>query len=301
VLAGRYELDSVIGIGATAAVYSSWDRVGRRAVAVKLFAAGVDDLGRRRQHRELAMLARLEHPALVTLLDAGAQDGRSFLVMQLVDGPSLEHRLAEAAMPPGAAVGLGEALAQALAYVHAQGVTHRDVKPANVLLRHDGRPLLVDFGIALLVDVTRVTASGAVVGTAAYLAPEQIRGDPVGPPADVYALGLVLIEALTGRRAYPGTTAEAVLARLHHPPPLPEGIPDDLAALLHSMTLEQPDRRPTARAVARRLHAIDVGAAAATSTPPAPVRRRAPLIARWPWRRGRTLHSAPALITGSRR
>ena len=140
-----------------------------------------------------------------------------------------------------------------LAHVHARGFVHRDVKPANILLDHGREPRLADFGIARALDGTVATATGAVAGTAAYLAPEQVRGETVGPPADVYALGLVLIEARTGRREYPGAMVESATARLYRRPAVPEGLPPDLAALLSAMTHPDPAARPNAADVAAAL------------------------------------------------
>jgi hypothetical protein len=146
-------------------------------------------------------------------------------------------------------------LADALAHVHRGGIVHRDLKPANVLLDPDGRPRLTDFGIARALDGTAVTGTGFVVGTAAYLAPEQVRGERVGPEADVYALGLVLLEALTGRREYPGALVESATARLHRPPAVPPHLPDALSTALHAMTARDPAARPTAAQVAALLEA----------------------------------------------
>jgi eukaryotic-like serine/threonine-protein kinase len=275
-LDGRYELGEVHGRGGSATLYRAWDRRDARIVALKLFARGVHGPDRHRQHRELATLARLDHPGLVTLLDAGADDDRAFLVMEFVDGPSLADALAEGPWPAEQVERLGARLAAALAYVHAHGVTHRDVKPANVLLDGAGEPLLADFGIALLVDTTRVTATDAIVGTAAYLAPEQLRDAEVDPAADVYALGLVLLEAVTGLRAFVGTSAEAILARLVAPPTVPATVPAPLACLLGKMTADDPDLRPTAAEVAQVLS----GAASPTVPPP-----RRPGRVGWTWRR----------------
>jgi serine/threonine protein kinase len=253
VIAGRYELGPVIGRGGTADVHRARDLRLQRDVAVKLFTRGVTGSDRQRQDTELATLARLRHPGLIELFDAGTEDGRTYLVMQLVTGPPLAERLQAGPLPEQVVVGFGAELADTLAYVHSHGITHRDVKPANVLLGEDDRPMLGDFGIARLVDTTRVTAAGYLVGTAAYMSPEQVRGGHVGPATDVYALGLVLLECLTGNREYPGAIMESLTARLHRPPDVPPGLAGGLTPLLTRMTATDPAERPTAADVAASL------------------------------------------------
>src|SRR5205823_4403033 len=144
---------------------------------------------------------------------------------------------------------LGAQIGNALAYVHGHGTIHRDIKPANILIDREGQPKITDFGIARLVDSARRTATGVTVGTAAYLSPEQVTGAEVGPACDVYSLGLVLLECLTGRREYPGTGAEAALARLHRPPEIPASLPRPWPGLLAAMTDSDPSRRPAAAEV----------------------------------------------------
>jgi eukaryotic-like serine/threonine-protein kinase len=253
VVLGRYEVGEVLGRGGSATVHRARDRHTERAVALKLFAPGVDTRDRHRQRAEVRTLSRLDHPGLVRLLDAGTDDGRAYLVTDLVEGPTLAARLSEGPLPPAEVTELGARLADALAHIHAQGITHRDVKPANVLLDPGYGPRLADFGIARLVDSTRVTTGDAVVGTAAYMAPEQLRGGTVGSPTDVYALGLVLLEAVTGSSGWPGTGLEPVLARLTIPPRIPAEVPATLARLLEAMTDVAPARRPTAVQVAATL------------------------------------------------
>ncbi len=255
VLAQRYELGPLLGEGGSAQVHWAWDRQLNRAVAVKLFAPGVAGPDRHRQDRELAALIRLTHPGLVALYDTGIDHGRTYLVMCLAQGPSLAARLHEATLGVSTVAQLGAQLANALTYVHAQGVTHRDIKPANVLFDEHNHPLLADFGIALLVDTTRITLTGAVIGTAAYMAPEQVRGELVGPPADIYSLGLVLLEALTGRREYPGTSVESACARLHRTAGVPVNLPGELTDTLRRMTAIEPTERPSSAAAAHALHA----------------------------------------------
>ena len=239
---GRYELGALLGTGASAVVRRALDRVSGRTFAVKLFHAGASAHDRRRQQREMRALAALHHPGLVALHDGGVEDGRPFIVTDLVEGPTLAERLDVGPLDPDEVLRIGARLADALAHVHGAGIVHRDLKPANVLLGADG-PRLADFGIARALDGTAVTGTGYVVGTAAYLAPEQVRGEWVGPEADVYALGLVLLESLTGRREYPGALVESATARLHRPPCIPTGLPFALDTALRAMTaLDQFDR-----------------------------------------------------------
>lgn len=253
VLVQRYELGPLLGQGGSAQVYWAWDRLLDRAVAVKVFAPGVAGPDRNRQDHELAALKRLVHPGLVELYEAGTHQGRTYLVMRLAQGPSLADRLRDMPLPVTTVAELGAEVADTLTYVHANGVTHRDIKPANVLLDEQDGALLADFGIALLVDCTRVTVSGAVIGTAAYMAPEQVRGELVGPPADVYSLGLVLLEALTGRREYPGTSVESACARLHRAPDVPENLPAGLTHILRRMITIESAERPCSAAAASAL------------------------------------------------
>ncbi|HTK62770.1 MAG TPA: protein kinase [Pseudonocardia sp.] len=250
VLEGRYALGELVGVGASAWVYRAEDLRTGRDVAVKLYPPGVGGTDRARQRSELALLAQLHHPNLVVLFDAGEESGRAYLVMEFVDGATLAEQLREGPMQAGEVSRLGAELGYALAYVHSRGITHRDVKPANVLM--GGRPMLTDFGIARLVDAARVTQTGYLIGTPAYLAPEQVSGGPVGMPADVYALGLVLLEALTGRREFDGDGPEAAFARLSREPYVPEGLPG-LTDLLREMTALDPADRPTAGQVSERL------------------------------------------------
>jgi serine/threonine protein kinase len=250
---GRYELGPVLGRGASAVVYRARDLHERVAVAVKLLHHTSASAEVRRQQDEVAVLAKLRHPGLVQLRDAGTEQGRLFVVTDLADGPTLAARIRTGPpLRPPALHRLGRRLADALAYVHGCGVVHRDVKPSNILLHRGLRPRLADFGIAHVLDRTATTA-GVILGTAAYLAPEQVRGEPVTPATDVYALGLVLLEAATGRREYPGRQIEAATARLRRPPQMPQQLPADLTALLRSMTLDDPDQRPTAATVAAAL------------------------------------------------
>ncbi|GAA4542161.1 serine/threonine-protein kinase [Amycolatopsis samaneae] len=266
VVGDRYELGELLGSGGTARVYRARDRDADGEFAIKLFHRNAATFGPRRA-RETAILRSLDHPGVVRLHDAGQEDDRAYLVMQLVEGEDLAERLLTGPLGLDEIVAMAQRLAEALAHVHDRGVVHRDLKPGNVLLGADGATI-TDFGVAYLLDTTRVTAVGAVAGTAAYMAPEQVLGEPVGPPADVYALGLVLIEAVTAEREYTGSRVEAALARLVRPPRIPEGLPEALSQLLHLMTARDPALRPTATEVAKALCGADpVPVASPFSTP----------------------------------
>lgn len=266
VLAGRYLVRDRIGSGGMAEVFRACDQLLNRDVAVKVFRTPVDEPGNSssvaRRELELQALAQLSHPNLITLFDASlAQGETAFLVMELVDGPNLAARLREGALPEPQARVLGEQVADALAYVHARGMVHRDVKPANILLGTDGsatepdgmRARLSDFGIVRMIDDARLTAVAFTLGTASYLSPEQALGANVDPAADVYSLGLVLIEVLTGVRSFDGPQHEAVAARLVRSPDIPPNLPGPWPQLLAAMTARDPTARPSAADVANSL------------------------------------------------
>ncbi|MHA6779698.1 serine/threonine-protein kinase [Pseudonocardia saturnea] len=275
VLGGRYRLEGLLGAGGMADVHRAEDLRLHRPVAVKVFRPGTDPDGERRFRSEAQTLAGLRHPGLVAVHDFAVEGGRAYLVMELVDGPTLAAELQREPYDAESATRVGLELAQVLAYVHGEGVVHRDIKPSNVLVDHDGRMRLADFGIARLVDTSGLTSVDDAVGTMPYLAPEQVRGEPVGPPADVYALGLVLLESLSGRRVFPGDDWASAEQRLDRPPTIPAGLPEPLRGTLRAMTDPDPRRRPDAREVAARLSQV--------TTAPPPVEagggRRTALIA----------------------
>lgn len=254
VIAGRYVLATHIGIGSTATVYRARDPERDHAVAVKLFVNGCDVTGLNRQRRELRAMAHLHHPSLVRLYDGGIDQGRPYLVSDLVEGETLAERIARGPLPAPEVCRIGAELGRGLAHIHDRGVVHRDVKPSNVLLcRHTGRARLTDFGIARVLGHAALTWTGAILGTAAYMAPEQACGEPVGPPADVYALGLLLLESVTGEREYPGMPIESAVARLHRRPHVPSTLPGALREVLGTATEPRPEDRIPAAEFARRL------------------------------------------------
>lgn len=261
VFGGRYRVTGTLGHGGMASVYRAVDEQLGREVAVKVFRIGAVDHGERaRAEAEMHTLAALRSPALVTLYDAALDDvdGDSYLVMELVPGSDLDTRLREGPLDTTTTARVGAQVAEGLAAVHAQGIVHRDVKPANVLLETDGQHVkLADFGIALLRDAARVTGTGTVIGTAAYIAPEQVLGREITGQADVYALGLVLLQSLTGKQPFPGTAVESATARLTRGPEIDQHLPTAWRTLLHVMTAQDPAERPTAEEAARRLRALE--------------------------------------------
>lgn len=266
----RYELGRVIGQGGMATVYDAVDTRTSNRVAVKVFRPGVelsDSLPRRQ--REVQMASALHHPAIVSIIDADVDEpdevgGCAYIVSELVTGPTLGQRLHRQPLTVDQVAGLGATLCDALSYMHAAGIVHRDLKPANILLRGDtdddlAHPKLTDFGLAFMLDSTRMTSVGLTAGTANYLSPEQVRGMSITPACDIYALGLVLIEALTGRPVFAGHGIEAAVVRLSSNPVPPSNIEAGLAELLTAMTAIDPAQRPTAVQVRARLAAVGQG------------------------------------------
>ncbi len=264
----RYRVEALIGRGGMASVYRARDEALGRVVALKVIAPSSDDASAvRRERAEIELLASLNHRALVTLFDAGVDtiDGseRTFLVMELVDGPTLAARIEKGPIDPVDVGQMAVDLAEALHLVHAKGVVHRDIKPGNVLLNASELPgreftaKLADFGIAFLIDSTRLTAAGGLIGTVGYLSPEQARGSVPAPASDIYSLGLVLLEALTRTRAFPGPLMESISARLVGDPPIPGAVGHVWGALLSAMTAREPEARPSALEVATAARAIE--------------------------------------------
>ncbi|MDQ0146786.1 serine/threonine protein kinase [Pseudarthrobacter niigatensis] len=238
-------------------VYCARDENLGRDVALKLFAPQAPDADElKRQEAEIQLLATLNHPGLVTLFDAGIDDRipdepRPFLTMELVEGQDLRSRIRHSTVPLEELAVIGAGIADALAYVHGLGIIHRDIKPGNILLvqirpGEPIRPKLTDFGIARIVDSTRLTATGTMVGTAAYLSPEQALGKPLSSATDIYSLGLVLLECIKGTVEYPGSAVESAVARLHRAPEIPDDVPSEWAGLIRSMTAIEPLERPAA-------------------------------------------------------
>jgi serine/threonine protein kinase len=282
VIAGRYRLERLVGRGGTAEVWQATDTSLDRRVALKLVTAPHDESAARAAD-EARTLAQLSHPSLVQVYDAGTDtSGRPWVVMEYVEGDTLSEAIRTRPLMPSRIAEVGAGVADALAHVHARGMVHRDVKPANVLLGKDGTIKLTDFGIARLIEAAKVTSTGMMVGTASYLAPEQVAGEPVGPATDVYALGLVLLEALTGTREYDGPAIEAAMARLHRSPVMPASLPRGWEEVLTAMTSRDPADRLSAADAATALRGLRSGdsTAATTVLKPPPAQQRTSVLPR---------------------
>jgi serine/threonine protein kinase len=258
-LAGRYRVLSRLGAGGMASVLLCHDERLDRRVAVKRLHADSPGEIEQRFVREAKLGASLNHPNLVSVYDTAVEDEGVLIVMEYVQGESLAQALLRGPLEPAHVAGIAEQLGDALDHVHGQGVVHRDVKPGNVLLRDDGVVKLADLGIAVSIDQTRVTQSGVVLGSAAYMAPEQLEGREIGPAADVYALAAVCFEALTGVKARPGRTPVEIAHSVATTPPpdVRAHVPDLPAAaaeaLTRGMALDPAERPRTAVRLAAEL------------------------------------------------
>ncbi len=250
-IAGRYALLTNIGAGGSADVWQARDTVLQRDVAIKRFASGhcMDEA----MARELGALSSLDHPGIVRLYDAGVEDERPYLVVELVEGPTLKERLSYGPLTLEQARILGRDIAEALAHAHEHNLVHQDVTPTNILLE-EGRARLTDFGICTP-PRRDAGADTSIATTSGYTAVEQLLGGPICPAADVHALGLVLLEALTGRKEFDGSPLAAAVARVRRQPAIPHDLPSPWPQLLSAMTARDPAKRPNAATVAAYLDA----------------------------------------------
>jgi eukaryotic-like serine/threonine-protein kinase len=262
-----YEVLSELGRGGMGVVYKARQVKAGRLVALKMILAGAhagrDELTR--FQREAEAVARLQHPNIVQVYEVGEHEGLPFFSLEFCPGGSLEKKLSGTPLPPREAAALVEVLAQAMYAAHQKGVVHRDLKPANVLLAEDGTPKITDFGLAKKLDEAGQTATGAVMGTPSYMAPEQAEGKQVGPPADVWALGAVLYECLTGRPPFKAATLMDTLIQVVSEEPVPPRqlnakVPRDLETVcLRCLQKEAGKRYATARELAEDLRHYQVG------------------------------------------
>ncbi len=249
----RFRIERRLGRGGMASVYLAHDEALGRRVAVKVLEAEGDGENRRRFLREAKLAARLAHPNVVAVFDAGEHDGTPYIVMEYVEGESLAELVARRGrLPPEEVARLAREACAGLQHAHDSGLVHRDVKPHNLLVRKDGTLKISDFGIARAADVTRITTAGTIVGTAAYLAPEVTAGEEASRAADIYGLGASLYEALTGRPPLEvKSLAELREAQARPPAPVrelaPEAPPELEAAIMQALA-RRPEQRPASAA-----------------------------------------------------
>ena len=263
VLGGRYQLGHRIASGGMADVWSALDSVLQRNVALKVMRPdpGHEELFALRFRDEALHSAALIHTNIATLFDYGEDDGLAFLVMELVDSQPLSQVIRERGpIPPDQVRSIVGQCALALGVAHEAKVVHRDVKPANILVREDGLVKLTDFGIARALDASGHTRAGDLLGTPSYISPEQALGRPATGASDLYALGVVAHEMLRGAKPFDKPTPIATaMSHIHEsPPPLPDTVPEDLADVIEELLSKDPQERPeNARAVAIRLGLAD--------------------------------------------
>lgn len=269
-LGDRYRLESEIAHGGMAIVYRAIDEVLDRVVAAKVLKEHLaeDSVLRERFRNEALAAARLTHPNIVSVFDTGEQDGIPFIVMEYLDGGTLRDQMSSSALEPGRVASIGADVCSALQFAHDAGVIHRDIKPANILFSESGLTKVGDFGIAKAAFAdANLTDTGALLGTVRYLAPEQVEGVEPDGRADIYALGVVLYEAVTGRLPFKGETDLAMAtARLVGMPPSPRdvrpGVPRDLdAAILRALATDRQQRFQSGDSFRRALmpHADEAG------------------------------------------
>ena len=296
-IAGRYEVEELVGHGGMSSVYKARDALLERHVALKILhdQYSEDEDFVERFKREARSVAQLQHPNIVTVIDRGEEDGRQYIVFEYIDGENLkEFVVRKGRLDVPEALEIALEVARGLAFAHAQGLIHRDVKPQNILLNGDSRAKVTDFGIARSLDVDGMTQTGTVLGTSNYIAPEQATGQPVDAHSDVYALGAVLYELLAGDVPFPGESFLAVaMKHVHEPPPnlldVRGDVPLRVAAAVDRALEKDPEQRfPTMDAFAAELEAclaeLDRGESD-DSTMVIPAARRArprKQVSRWP-------------------
>ncbi|HEX6702066.1 MAG TPA: protein kinase [Gaiellaceae bacterium] len=299
VIGGRYELDELVGSGGMSSVYRARDTLLERDVALKILHEHytADDEYVERFRREARAVAQLSHPNIVTVIDRGEEEGRQFIVFEYVDGKTLKECLEkDGPMAVRRALELAIQVARGLAFAHDNGLVHRDVKPQNVILNGDGQAKVTDFGIARSLEVQGVTRSGTVLGTSSYIAPEQASGGDVEPATDVYSLGVVLFELLTGHVPFTGESFVSVaMQHVTEPPPsvldLRPDVPVRLAnAVDRALAKDPADRYASMHDFASELEAClaalgtEPGEDATLIQPPVVLRESRPWVARSPRR-----------------
>ena len=249
---GRYRIISELGRGAMGVVYKAEDPNLDRVVALKTIILEKDAEGRAEYHKRFFLEAKaagkLQHPNIVTVFDFGEVDDVAYLAMELLEGTDLRKRVQQGPLPPAEAIEIGCQMAEALAYAHGRGIVHRDIKPANIMLPDRGAAKIMDFGLARMRVADHKTSTGIVLGTPRYMSPEQISGQPVDQRSDIFSLGIVLWEILTGRRLFSGSEMQQVSHSItydEHEPPT--RVNPDLPAMLDFVVARALKKDPAVR------------------------------------------------------
>jgi len=248
---GPYELQSRLGAGGMGVVYRAVHRRLGQARAIKVLPTvfAHDEMFLQRFEREARLASELRHPNIVMIFDIAEEKGVNYIVMELLDGRSLHDVIRQdGPLPIERAIGLLGQLADALDFAHQRGVVHRDIKPGNALVGANDHVTLVDFGIARAAEGTRLTEANTRIGTAEYMAPETITEGESGSGTDLYALGVIAYEMLTGRVPFTGVNSQTIMyAQIHTPPPSPRSLRTDLPPAVERVVLRQLDKDPTHR------------------------------------------------------
>lgn len=264
---GRYEVKSELGRGGMATVYRAFDPRFDREVAIKVLPREMmhDPQFRSRFDREIKMIAQLEHPSIVPVYDVGDVDEQPYFVMRFMTGGSLSNKIDQGSMPIDETARIIEKVAQGLAYAHRKGIIHRDLKPDNILFDENGDPFISDFGVAKLSESTSNLTGSGVIGTPAYMSPEQAQGAPIDMRSDVYGLGVIVYQMLTGHQPYSADTPMGVVVK-HITDPVPEilkvlpNLPQDVDNIIKTaMAKNRDERYPNTIELAKDLNTIAFG------------------------------------------
>jgi tetratricopeptide (TPR) repeat protein/predicted Ser/Thr protein kinase len=285
----HYRILEQIGAGGMGVVYRARDMELERDVAVKVVGEGSDELARQRLRREARTASALNHPNICTIYEVGEAEGQTYIAMELVEGRPLSALIGSDGLPVETAIRYGAQIADALAHAHERGVVHRDLKCANAIVTPEGRPKVLDFGLAKRVveetEATRteepLTEAGTVAGTLSYMAPEVLRGEPADPRSDLWALGVMLYQAVSGTLPFRGSTAFEITSAIlrDSAAPLPASVPLGLAAILQRLLAKQPgERYQRAGEVRAALEAIQPAVSTSGAVPVVAVSRR-----KWIW------------------
>jgi serine/threonine protein kinase len=246
---GKYQTIEILGRGGFATVYRAKNTVLGNEVVLKILDPGLgnDESFIRRFRQEAQQTVRLDHPNIVRVLDLDKQDDKLFIVMEYVPGQNLRDVLAQRSLNLDQIVGIVRQMGNALDYAHKQQLVHRDIKPSNILVRSDGQVKLTDFGIVKAAEGAKLTLTGTTIGTPSYMSPEQSRGGNVDGRSDIYSLGIVAFELITGQVPFQGDTAAVIYKQIHEPPPLPSTVTARAKGPLEPVLLKALDKEPANR------------------------------------------------------